>query len=71
MAPAVETLGSFDAAAKKLFIVIIFTGLTFYLKFFKMSVKSLLGFKFSITLNSSMKKVLLSVIRELLKFYIK
>ena len=41
------------------------------LKFFKMLVKSLLGFRFSITLNSIMKKVLLSVIRELLKFYIK
>jgi hypothetical protein len=41
-------------------IVLICPNLTVYLKFFKMSVKSLLGFKFSITLNPSMKKVLLS-----------
>lgn len=36
-----------------------------------MPIKSLLGFRFSITSNSSMKKDLLSVIREVLKFYIK
>ena len=32
---------------------------------------ALLVFRFSINLNSSMKKVLISVIRELLMFYIK
>lgn len=52
-------------------IVLICPNLILYLDSFKMPVKSLLGFRFSITLNSSMKKVLLSVIRELLKFYIK
>ena len=52
-------------------IVLNYPNLTIYLKSFKMSVKSLLGFSFSITLNSNMKKVPISVIRELLKFYIK
>ena len=41
-------------------IVLICPNITLYLKSFKMSVKPLLGFSFSITLNSSMKKVLLS-----------
>ena len=41
-------------------IVLICPNLSLYLKFFKMPVKSLLGFRFSITSNSSMKKVLLS-----------
>ena len=52
-------------------IVLNYPNLTIYLKSFKMPVKSLLGFSFSITLNSIMKKFPISVIRELLKFYIK